>query len=946
MLGDFRRCGFLLMLAAATCTAADRPARDLNGTWEFRTDPHDVGRAQGWFQPGVPFTHSIQVPGAWNAQGFSFESPDDLDAYEAQRLAEQTSLNDRGILGVQRESERLFHTFPGPAWYRRDVTIPVDWAGKTPWLVFNGVHREVEVWINGHPAGLHRSYLIPFRIDLSSPEFAAETGQTLTITARVDARRDRDLDPLMGCLDTLDFLYVTWGGIHQPVYLEGISPTRISDVFLIPDLNASAAEARITVEGPKPDDLEVAIEIFDADGTQVSSVHRRVEADASETVLVAPIPNARHWSPASPHLYRTRVTLQSAGIEIDTRSVRFGMREFRVVDGRFLLNGQPIFLRGYGDDAIFPNTIAPPADKDEFRARLARAREFGFNFVRHHSWTPPEAYLEAADELGIMLQPEFPFAYRWDLPTTPEAQRSALEQWESLIRLNRNHPSIVSWCMGNEQYDSFPLAPAMYSVAKRLDPTRPVIDSDGCGFQHADRDTLDYLVVQFDEGRSIGHGDGKYDIPPTITKPVIAHEMGYFVTLHDLGQIDRFERGLRPYWLHQTRDLANRNGVLAEYPEWLSASYRLQAACLKTNIEAARRSRLSGTSIWLFHDYPNCAEGVVSMFGQAKGLTPEAFRAFNAPTVLLLDIPRRNAWCGETLEPRFVVSRFEDPPSAASTLRWHLDEAGQTLASGQLANLVIPSGGLQELPPISLDLPALDHAATLTLHAELVDGPTTIANSWNLWVYPRRTEQPPLDGLRVSGFLPLRAILPEAIDIPTGPIPTDTNLLVTTTLDPDARHFLEEGGRVLLLDPAPTFAVEPTNFRLSSWDGGGPSGTVIDTTHPALRAMPTEGWCDLQFYPLIQDSKTTLLSGLSVKIEPLVRCIDRPTRLADRAYLFEVAVGRGKLLVSSFNFDRALDSQDPAAAFLLDQLIRYAHGPDFTPHASLPTQALPDGSAP
>jgi hypothetical protein len=77
-----------------------------------------------------------------------------------------------------------------------------------------------------------------------------------------------------------------------------------------------------------------------------------------------------------------------------------------------------------------------------------------------------------------------------------------------------------------------------------------------------------------------------------------------------------------------------------------------------------------------------------------------------------------------------------------------------------------------------------------------------------------------------------------------------------------------------------------------------------------------------------------------VKVRPLVRCIDRPTRLANRAYLFEATVGRGKLLVSGFNFAQAIDSKDPAGVFVFDQLVRYALGPEFTPEASLPEEAL------
>ncbi len=494
--------------------------------------------------------------------------------------------------------------------------------------------------------------------------------------------------------------------------------------------------------------------------------------------------------------------------------------------------------------------------------------------------------------------------------------------------------------MGNEQYNSFDIAPAMAEAARQLDPTRPIIDSDGCSFKHANRESLDYLVVQFGEGNSIGHQDRKYEIPPAIAKPVIAHEMGYFVTLPDLAQVDRFKGGLRPYWLLQTRDLAKENGWLGAYPEWLAASHRLQAACLKTNLEAARRSRLSGTSVWLFHDYPNCAEGVVGMFGQPKGISAAEFRKFNAPTVLLLDAPRRNWWSGETVKLTFVVSRFEDAPSRDATLRWRLHNGDEVIAQGEQSHLAIRSGEVQELPTITLDLPSLVRASKLTISAELADAGVTTENSWGVWMFPRENHEGPSSQVRSAGFEPIRALFPNTVEHRDGPIPSDTGLLVSTRLDDDITRYLEGGGRVFLLDPEPSFAVERTNFRLSSWDGGGPSGTIVDLKHPAMSDFPSDGWCDLQFYPLIQKSKTILLNPLQTKFEPLIRCIDRPTRLADRAYLFEASAGRGKLLVSGLNFGEALKAGDPAATFLFDRLVRYALGSDFKPKASLPVNVL------
>jgi len=210
-----------------------------------------------------------------------------------------------------------------------------------------------------------------------------------------------------------------------------------------------------------------------------------------------------------------------------------------------------------------------------------------------------------------------------------------------MIRAYRNHPSIAVWCMGNELYNSFDMAPEMYALAKRLDPSRLVIDSDGCNLGHQTRKTLDFCVVQFGESGSFGYQDGKYQLGRKPLKPVLAHEMGYFVTLPDLTQTDLFHTGLRPYWLYQAQQAAKAKGVLEQYPRWVDGSNRLQALCLKTNYEAARRSPgLSGYSQWLFMDYPNCAEGIVDMFYRPKALTAQDARKFNAPTVLLMDCPR------------------------------------------------------------------------------------------------------------------------------------------------------------------------------------------------------------------------------------------------------------------------------------------------------------------
>jgi hypothetical protein len=616
------------------------------------------------------------------------------------------------------------------------------------------------------------------------------------------------------------------------------------------------------------------------------------------------------------------------------------MREFKVERGRFLLNGKPIFLRGYGDDCIFPNTIAPPADREEYRRRLQVVKDYGFNYARHHSWVPLEEYLDVADELGVMVQPEFPIAYRWDLATTPEGKRFYLEQWETVIKLHRNHPSIVTWCMGNELYDSFDLAPEMYRLAKQTDPTRLVIDSDGCRLRNQVRETLDFLVVQFNEAASCGFQDCKYEgIPADLPKPVVAHEMGYFITLPDLAQLPLFHGGLRPYWLLEAQALAEKKGIDDnQYGQWVDASQRLQAVCLKTNLEAARRSRLSGYSHWLFQDYPNCAEGVVDMFFRPKTLAAADFRRFNAPTVLLLDAPRRTFHSGETARVTLLASRFEDKPTAKAVLRWELRAGKDVVTAGTREDVRVTAEGVQELVQLTLDMPRRPAAENLTLAVDLRDENGTTANEWNFWIFPEEPLKDRTHKLGVSATAGLPELYPWARQHDSPPRVGDCDLLVTSRFDAGTLEYLQEGGRVLLLAPDQAFPTVPSRFRPAGWDPAqkdGHSGILLHKDHPALRPMAAESWCDLQFFNLLEGSKIVLLDEVPAKVRPVVRCIDMPQRFLEKAYLFEVSVGKGKLLTSGFNFKHGIEVKDPASLFLLDQLIRYGLGSDFAPQAAL-----------
>ncbi|MBI2842949.1 MAG: hypothetical protein HYX78_06070 [Armatimonadetes bacterium] len=913
------------VLASSVC-AVGRDTLSLSGKWDFRMDPKDVGVSEGWYNPGVAYDRSINVPGAWNAQG------------------------------IGKSAEKISHDFPGPAWYRRKVTIPANWKGKIVWLSFGGVHRYADVWVNGKKVGSHVGYLTPFRFNVS--EYLQK--RTTDIVVRVDARQNNDLDPLKGCFDVIDEVFITWGGLYRSVQMEVTDRTWIKNVFVVPHIDKGMAEVRVEIESSAPGvvgkGLRAITEVSEWKGKPAGGSEADFTGGSTTLAIPVKIANSKLWTPKEPNLYTVKVRLVgSGGRELDSVSDRFGLRELKVQGNQFLLNGKPIFLRGYGDDCIYPNTIAPPVDKKEYYRRFKIAKEYGFNFVRHHSWFPLDEYFDVADELGIMLQPEFPIAYRpFYEAATPAGKQLYIEQWGSIIRARRNHPSIVSWSMSNEEWDGFDIAPLMYKIAKETDPTRLVIDSDGVWantLNKKTRDTLDYLTGQFPEWDMFGFNDDKYDLPdPKPDKPVIVHEMSNFGTLPDLSQIQLFGDGIRPWWLYKARDLVAKGGLTDVYPQWVANSMKLQTLALKCNIEAARRSQgIMGYNQWLLQDYWNGSNGVLDMFYRPKGSTAAEFRKFNSPTVLLMDCARRNYRCGETVNLTVLVSRYEDDPSDNASLHWELRAGEGVLESGSKDHIKIRSDGLQELVSLSLKMPSVDKAAKLTFAAQITDQNGKSENDWDFWVFPEGRLSPRAQQLAIVGCQPVDGLYPTATKLASASDLSNYDLIVASRLEEVTVDYLENGGRVLLISPKQVFPTLPSKFKPCWWVGDAAwdnnTGTVIRADHPAVAAVPNDGWCSLQFHCLIEKSLAVVLDGLPVKVDPTVRCLDVHGTLRNKAYLFEVTVGRGRLLVSGFNFADAVNSSDPAI-YILDQLIRYALGPNFAPAGAIPADYLRASTVP
>jgi beta-galactosidase len=371
-------------------------------------------------------------------------------------------------------------------WYRRTFELPAADRGGALWVEFDGIYRNALVWFNGRCLARNVSGFSSFKVDLAP---YARFGGKNTLAIRVDATRTEGW-------------YYEGAGIYRHTWLVKTPPVHIAHwgTFVTSEVAADGSAtvtARTTVRNAKPAQAEVILvsRLLDARG-QVVAENKSAPfalAPGGETTIAPTFTVAAPalWSPETPHLYRlvseVRGRDRDAGATPDLYETTFGIRTIRFdANEGFLLNGKKYVIRGVGvhQDHAGVGSALPDAVQ-EFRIR--RLKEMGVNTYRtaHHPHSP--VILEACDRLGMLVVDE---NRRFD--DTPET----LSQVERLIRRDRNHPSVILWSLGNEEFKDRmqgepwgePIAKKIHGLVKGLDPTRqtmmPMNADWGKGFSH------------------------------------------------------------------------------------------------------------------------------------------------------------------------------------------------------------------------------------------------------------------------------------------------------------------------------------------------------------------------------------------------------------------------------------------------------------------------------
>lgn len=364
----------------------------------------------------------------------------------------------------------------GTGWYRKSFRIPGAWKNKRVSLQFDGVYMDADVWINGRHLGNNPYGYTSFWFDITD-ELQSGNGNVVAVRVRNEGKNSR---------------WYTGSGIYRHVWLIATEQVHVSTwgtAITTPDAGEESAivvvSNEIINETDHPAEVEVVTKIMDRSGAEVTSHSRKVTAEPQRPLQVNQELEVRSpflWEPGSPVLYHSVTEILEGGSNVmDRVEIPFGIRSIAFTQEGFFLNGKNLLLKGgcmHHDNG--PLGAAAYDRAEERRVELMKAS--GFNSIRCAHNPPSPAFLDACDRLGILVIDE---AFdMWRREKNPMDYHRFFDEWwekdvASMVKRDRNHPSIIMWSTGNEipergEPEGVATSERLAGFIRGLDPTRPV----------------------------------------------------------------------------------------------------------------------------------------------------------------------------------------------------------------------------------------------------------------------------------------------------------------------------------------------------------------------------------------------------------------------------------------------------------------------------------------
>ncbi len=539
---------------------------DLSGIWDFKCDPNGVGEASGWAK-GLTGGRPMAVPGSWN------EQYDDLFSY----------------LDL--------------AWYVKKVYIPSCWQGQRVFIRVGSAVYLGTVYLNGVKIGSHEGGHLPFAFEITN-QVKWDEENVLAISVENVLKPERvpsgnmpgDEMGMFASTPRTTYDFYPFAGIHRPVVLYSVPQNYIADVTVATTIEPRA-EVKVTVElnaalsGPGSVQLK---------GGETDIVADLTFADGAAEVTLA-VPEAHLWSDKDPYLYDLTVRTEN-----DAYSLKVGIRTIAVTGGKILLNGQPVKLNGFGRHEDFvasgKGLNLPLVVKD-----YQLMKWVGANAYRTSHYPYSEEEMQMADREGFLIIDEIPAVslQMADEANAAERLRMCLQQIGEMIARDKNHPSVVMWCVANEPM------PKGFAVGALGESKRSIEDVNLPGKQFLDTEIA--RVRELDPTRLV-------TIVTVMGGPQNWMEQCDVICMNRYwgwytlgGQLDKARQKLEAE-LDQVWDRFHKPIIMTEFGADTIAGYHgkpnvmwtedYQADYIRFHLEAAaERHFVAGMQVWQFADF-------------------------------------------------------------------------------------------------------------------------------------------------------------------------------------------------------------------------------------------------------------------------------------------------------------------------------------------------------
>ncbi|WP_052074509.1 glycoside hydrolase family 2 protein [Shewanella mangrovi] len=406
------------------------------------------------------------------------------------------------------------------SWYRRHFALPERYQQKRVLLNFEGVATVADVFINGHHIQQHRGAYSEFTVDVTD-YVRFGSAQDNLVAVRVDATKHSDIPPEGDKVD-----YMLFGGIVRDVNMLLTSPVYLNHSFVratsLTQTKAEvAASSNIINTTGNPQSLTLRSELRDAAGQLVAENTQELQISAAPTTttadLLSQITTPQLWDVDAPYLYHATLSLLQHGKLIDSEHSRLGLRSVKFAPDGFYLNQHKLPLIGLNRHEQWPWLGRAVPNRLQVRDADRLKYELGLNIVRLSHYPQDPAFLDRADEIGLLVLEELP---GWQHIGDSAWQQLALNDLEAMILRDRNHSAIISWGVRiNESADNHDFYQATNRLAQQLDPSR-----ETHGVHTNENPDGEYLENGFYGYNDYNCWDGTHDLKPPRSMPWLITE--------------------------------------------------------------------------------------------------------------------------------------------------------------------------------------------------------------------------------------------------------------------------------------------------------------------------------------------------------------------------------------------------------------------------------------